>query len=195
MEYVRTFIAIHLSEALRGKVSELQEILKKSGARVKWVENENLHITLKFLGGVERQKLQSIFDACCKVGESFYPFVLGLGSLGAFPSLKNPRVIWIGIEKGREEIQKLAKELNSNLEQLGFKSGEEFKPHLTIGRVKGTECREKLIEKITNTIISVGELKVDRIYVMKSQLTREGPIYTIMKECLFKGVGNFEQVS
>lgn len=185
-QQIRTFIAIPLSDRIREDLSNLQEELKKSQAQVKWVRPEGIHLTLKFLGNVEEERILEIEEAIGKKIKGYSPFLLSLGCLGAFPDLRRPRVIWVGVEEGASEVKELAKRIEKALLPLGFvKEDRPFSPHLTLGRVKGPKNMERLKEILGPlTTKKLGSLNVHLIEIIKSQLTSKGAIYTTLKKVI-----------
>lgn len=181
-QLIRTFIAIPLSGRIKEELLKLQEELKKSQAQVKWVRPEGTHLTLKFLGNVEGEKILEIEEAVAKKTKDCSPFLLSLGCLGVFPDLRHPRVIWVGVEEGAFEVKELAKKVEKALLSLGFKKeGRPFSPHLTLGRVKGPKNIEGLKEILSRLKTKkISSLNVDRIEIVKSQLTQQGAIYTTL---------------
>ena len=183
MSTVRTFIAIMLDGSLHHTLSEIVERFASSKAAVKWVAPENTHVTLKFLGNVEEERLPEVYAACERAAEGFEPIDLEMKAVGCFPSMNRPRVVWLGIEKGVELVEKLQQSVEGELERIGFAREERgFSAHLTIGRVKGQKgisnlCR--LLEEEKNVFI--GSMRADKISVMKSKTAPAGPIYTELK--------------
>lgn len=181
---MRLFISAELPDRLKENIDKITAELKNSTAAVKWVEARNLHLTLKFLGWVKDQELDHIIAETGKAAAKTGSFKAAFSGLGAFPDGKSIRVIWVGTVKGGDELCRLAKDLEETLSKAGYRKEErEFKPHLTIGRVKEKQRLEKLKEKIESLKAeNFGEALIDRIYIMKSTLTRKGPIYEIIKE-------------
>jgi 2'-5' RNA ligase len=181
---MRIFIAVKLSSEIKLRLGEVQNKLKESGVDVKWVKPENIHLTLKFLGNVIELKLEPLVKEVGEVARKFSPFKIKFSGLGTFPNLKNPRVIWIGIEGEVKELLKLKGEIEENLVKLEFASeGREFKPHLTLGRVKSFQNKGELSEAVSSlNIPRIGEMEVNKISIIKSELRREGPIYTVVGE-------------
>jgi 2'-5' RNA ligase len=196
---MRLFIAVELPEEVRRKIANLIKELKETGAGVKWVEADNLHITLKFLGWVEDQRLEDLESWVVKAVTKTGGFKAKFEGTGAFPPGKNPRVLWVGINEGGKELKKIADSLEGTLARGGYRSEErEFSAHLTLGRVKDKaprqDCDElsrvargegvdKLIEKIEqHRDASFGEAWIDSIAIMKSTLTPKGPVYDKIKE-------------
>lgn len=134
---VRTFIAVELSPGVKHRAGELIKKLKPTGADVKWVPPQQMHLTLKFLGEVPRDDIIPLCQIAQEVAAQFQPFDLGFHGTGAFPHTDHPRSLWIGVEEGLEEIRALQNALEQAIyEKLGFaKERRQFTPHLTIGRV------------------------------------------------------------
>ncbi|MEW6096428.1 MAG: RNA 2',3'-cyclic phosphodiesterase [bacterium] len=182
---IRTFIAINMTNEIKERLSKIQLELKKANADVKWVNHEGMHITLKFLGNVIIGELESVYQMVLEATSDFNQFTLSLSSLGTFPNLSSPKVVWVGVEKGKEQCIELAKRLDDNLLRLGFPvEQKEFIPHLTLGRVKSPRGRNelsKLISKVEK-LKSFGQMEVSKIEVMGSQLTPKGAVYTTLRE-------------
>lgn len=181
---LRTFIAIELSETVRQDVARVIAELDRIEAAVRWVKPENLHLTLKFLGDVEEPRLSDLFDGTEEVLRGIQAFRITFRGLGAFPHLRRPRVFWIGIEQGADSLKTVQKRIEDRLTGLGFpRDTKAFSPHLTLGRVKKSL---RGIFELASTIerMSVGpeEMSVERVVVMKSVLTPEGPIYSKLRE-------------
>lgn len=178
MTAVRSFIAVDVDEPdLVAEIVKIQEQIASSSARIKLVERQNLHFTLKFLGDVEESRLDVVKTTMEKVLKEFRPFSMYLRGLGAFPRINRPNVIWVGVEDGREVFVEIAKKLDNALSKHGFRrEGRRFEPHLTIARVKGySGDLPEVIRRIGD--VEVGQLKVDEVRLKKSTLTPKGPIY------------------
>jgi len=185
-QQIRTFIAIPLSDRIKEELSKLQEELKQNEAEVKWVRPEGIHLTLKFLGNVEEEKVQEIEEAIGKKIRKSSPFLLSLGCLGVFPDLRRPRVVWIGVEKGASEVKELARRVEKALLPLGAKKEDRpFSPHLTLGRIKGGKGIGRLKEILGSLeATKLSSLNIGRIEIIKSQLTRQGAIYTTLRKII-----------
>ncbi len=183
---MRTFIAIELPKAIKDSLALLEDRLKNSGADVKWVEPRNIHLTLKFLGEVDQQKLEKIAEAMQSIAGNKKTFHLRVSSVGAFPKMEFPRIIWVGINKGDNETKEIAEGLEEKLAKLGIpKENHPFSSHITIGRVKSTLNRDKLIQEFTAAegMLKTGNLEfnVERITLFQSTLTPNGPVYNPLK--------------
>ena len=190
---MRTFISIELPDEVKKNITELVDELKNLNAAVKWVEPKNLHITLKFLGWVEEKNLDNLIELAQKAVEGSKSFKANFRGMGTFPEGKKPRVVWVGTAEGGDELCKIAQGLEKTFSKAGFRKEErEFKSHITIGRVKEKaprQIRYEEIEKLKEKIKGLenekfGETIVDRIYIMKSTLTKTGPIYEKVKEIM-----------
>jgi 2'-5' RNA ligase len=147
------------------------------------VEPSNVHITLKFLGNITHEQLDKVIVATREVLRFFEPFGVSISGLGTFPGKTSPRVIWIGIVEGKQELARLSKAIDKSLSKAGFPhERREFSPHLTLGRVKSSERRDGLTKAIASTDASnLGSMRVEKIAIMRSQLTPLGPIYTALE--------------
>ena len=185
MKVIRTFVAVLIAEDLKKKMSEVQEQVKKLAPDVKWVAPENFHVTMKFLGSVREDELAEVCAAVEEAVSPFSPFELSISGLGAFPSPARARVVWIGIEKGREQLSGLASAIDERLAGLGFeKEDKAFKAHVTIGRVKTSRFLKKLAEEIGSVDAdNLGTQQVSSVVIMQSELLREGPVYSPLSVC------------
>lgn len=189
---MRTFIAIELPREIKSFLAELQNKLKESGADVKWVEPQNIHLTLKFIGEIDENKLDQIARIIENVAQDKKTFSICLSSIGAFPKIDYPRIIWIGIDdKGDTETKQIAEELEDNLTKIGIpKEGRLFSSHITIGRTRSTQNRNKLAQEMKNLMNISGQenlkFAVTKIILFESNLTPKGPIYKVLKEASLK---------
>jgi 2'-5' RNA ligase len=183
MSRIRTFIAIDVDKPVRDRLITLQEALGRAGTDVKWVEPENLHLTLLFLGEVDDKQVIDVcrvVSGCCG---ALAPFAMSLEKVGCFPNARRPRILWAGVGTGTQEIVALHDQLEGPLMDLGCYRREErqYTPHLTVGRIKTDKVTFKLSEGIAkNQGWKGGETTVREVLVMSSQLTPDGPEYTVM---------------
>lgn len=185
MESIRAFIAIKIPEEIRKKFSGIQDKLKQSGAHVSWVNSENIHLTLKFLGNIEEQQRPDIIESMKASVKTISPFQLQVGYAGAFPNIRFPRVVWIGVTDDEAgSLKTLQTDLGSRLVKLGFKKENgRFQPHLTLGRVRSQKNRSNLLRAIESMVnIWVGEISVTAIYLIQSELKSTGAEYTDIAE-------------
>jgi len=182
---VRSFLAIELPKPIIKKIEEVQGDLKSTHAEVRWVSPEKIHLTLKFFGNIDESRIDLIFKSIEESIRNTSPFSLKVRGVGAFPNLKNPRVIWMGLVEGREILVSLQKQIETQLEKVGFQPEDRpFHPHLTLGRIKSTRGKEELVgrmEKYKNEE-EFGDFLVERLILFKSDLRPTGPIYSPLKE-------------
>jgi len=184
MEKVRLFFAVNVAPEIRERIAEVQKPLIATGADVKWVEAGNVHVTLKFLGEVSEDRVPAIVAQASEAAGSARPFFVAFGGLGAFPSERAPRVAWVGMTKGFQEMSALARELEARLEGLGFKrEGRPFSAHVTLGRVRSFSGRDALARALqAGRECEIGEMAVEKFALMQSVLGRGGPQYSIVQE-------------
>ena len=152
MDLTRTFIAVEISPAVCGRAAEIMKRLQAANAKVSWAKPTNMHLTLKFLGNVPSVELVQICRVVDEAVKDFEPFELVYRGIGAFPSIQEPRTIWMGVDQGAEEIVNLQSIVDNAMKKLRFPlEPRRFQPHLTIGRVRdsGPPVLElsRLIEK------------------------------------------------
>ncbi|MGD8504474.1 MAG: RNA 2',3'-cyclic phosphodiesterase, partial [Syntrophobacterales bacterium] len=159
---------------------EIQEQLKRSRGAVRWVRPGSIHLTLKFLGNIHPDQVDEIAAAATKVVRDEPPLTLCAGGLGAFPSQRRPRVIWVGIQGHVERLGRIQARLENALELLGFaREQRAFRPHLTLGRVKDRRKCQPLIDAISALeVVKFNSFDADEIILYKSDLRPTGAIYT-----------------
>ncbi len=180
---LRCFIALELPEELKKNIYVYIEKLKAAGADVKWVRTENLHLTLKFLGNTPEELLKDINERLFFLSKSYERFPLQVSGAGAFPNIKYPRVIWLGVHDS-EEIIKLQHDIDESMAGLGFeRDDKQFTPHLTIGRVKFMRNKDALIKELaTLKEANFGKIEVINITLMKSELKPGGAEHSKLSE-------------
>jgi 2'-5' RNA ligase len=181
---MRIFFSIELPDEIRNNIEKFIGKLKLKLGPMKWVDKKNMHITLKFLGWVEDKKIDALGDTVAKLVKSFGSIKIGLGGFGAFPDLRHPRVIWLGMIEGAGKVKELADKIEDKLSEEGYGEEErEFSPHITIGRVKKKIDAETLSRFAKeNEKASFGGFVAKHISLMKSTLRRSGPIYEELKQ-------------
>jgi RNA 2',3'-cyclic 3'-phosphodiesterase len=180
---IRVFLAVDLPASLRPVLSWAQEELKKSGADVKWVPVGNIHITLKFFGNITDTQVTDISEAVTALAANQEPFTLTVTDAGAFPSPKNPRVVWLGVGGDLEIIREFYRRLELAFAALGFPPEDRpLSPHLTLGRVKSPSGRTAL----TQCLVHLPEpeappFQVSEIVLFRSNLSPQGATYLPLK--------------
>ena len=182
-EQIRSFIAFDMeSEEVLTKLSAVQKLLVETGADLKMVAPQNIHVTIRFLGGISPSMVENVFEAIKKV--QFMPFTIQLCGLGVFPSLNYPRVVWVGMTKGAEQVKSIFSQLEPQIQALGFpKDNYGFSPHLTIARVRSGANKQHLAELVTKkATYDFGTISAACLKLKRSQLSPKGPTYTTLKE-------------
>jgi 2'-5' RNA ligase len=182
MSRVRTFVAVPLADDVRGRVAALQTEWMRLLPEIKWVEEENLHVTLVFLGEVEDRELPKVCQLARQAVADREPFTMGVGQVGCFPNPRRPRVLWAGVGPGAEEVVAVHDGVEAALETLGFRREDRrYTPHITLGRTKSDgPVRELATALDRHAAWQAGEMVVDEIHIMGSELTRNGPRYTVL---------------
>ncbi len=183
MARVRTFLAIDLGAKIRKRLVAVQGELAGAMAEVKWVEPENLHVTLLFLGEVPDRELPGVCREAQRAVGEVPAFTASVEALGCFPNTRRPRVVWAGVGQGMQEICQLHDALESAMLELGCYRREErqFTPHVTLGRVKADEVAERFAPAIQeHRLWSAGEVAVNEVLVMSSEITRHTPSYAVL---------------
>lgn len=182
-QLVRSFISVDIEEtSLLSKILQLQKYLQGTGADLKLVEPENIHVTLRFLGEISPELLQDIENAMKEV--PIQSFQMELKGLGCFPSPSRINVIWIGIEKGAQKLGAFFNQLEPQFRKLGVKPDNKgFSPHLTIARVKTGRNKERLRQFLDEMRdYEVGNMTVNSIRLKRSVLKPSGPEYSTIFE-------------
>ncbi len=183
-EQIRSFIAIELPGEVKSQLAKLRRDLERTEHRfVKWVDPEGIHLTLKFLGNIPFKQVTEITKAIEEAARDVPPFHLELSVLGAFPNLKQPNVLWVGIGGEIDTLLRLQQNIDSELASLDFAKEERpFMPHLTLARVRqGTSPMERRnFGELAMSAEFGASHPVDAkaISLMRSQLTPDGAIYT-----------------
>ncbi len=183
MARIRTFIAIDLAPGVKARLTALQEDLARSASGVKWTRADNMHLTLLFLGEVNELEVVSI----CRVVQQRAPkhaaFTLDVAGLGAFPNPRRPKILWVGVTEGVAELRALHADLEEGLLDLGCyrREDREYTPHLTLGRLSHDDRAEDW-ERIlaTHAGWQGGSMPVDEVLVMRSEMRKGGPEYSVL---------------
>ncbi|WP_296880694.1 RNA 2',3'-cyclic phosphodiesterase [uncultured Methanobrevibacter sp.] len=181
MSQIRAFLAIDVDEDLKAKMYRIIKEFKQIDANIKYVDLQNLHLTLKFFGDIDIEGIDLLSSKISKVVEGFDRFDLKIKGCGAFPNTNRIKVIWLGLEND-EIVKELHDELDKEFVRLGFDKDKRFSSHLTIGRMKSAKGKTKVkstIEEFDD--VEIGSMSVNSIILKKSTLTPQGPIYEDLK--------------
>ena len=180
---IRSFFSLDIEdETIVKRLAEAQGMLANTGADLKLVKPQNIHLTVRFLGNISPPMVDAIYEEMKQV--SFTLFEIELRGLGAFPKLSYPRVVWAGIRKGANELTNVFEQLEPRLRGLGFKPDTKgFSPHLTIARVRTGRNKAQLIKLVRKLEdYKFGTIKAECLRLKKSVLTPQGPIYATLRE-------------
>lgn len=181
---MRLFVAVEIGEALAARAAELSRTLQRRAgdsaprARVTWVPPDRLHLTVRFIGEIDDARAAAVGEAL-EPPLNVAPFDLALAGAGAFPKSGSPRVLWVGVASGREELVAAEREISARLARLGIPEEERpYSPHLTLARVREPAGLRsaRLLDGLTDQ--SLGTVHVDAITLFHSKLSPKGPTYT-----------------
>lgn len=181
---IRAFIAIEIDPQIQSGLKELSLQLQSvlGGAPIRWVPVPNIHLTLKFLGDVSLSNLEVIQDMLTGEVSNRRSFEIEVAQLGAFPSTRRPRVVWVGVQ-APAELFALQYGIESETNRLGYAlEGRKFSPHLTLGRVART-AGDADVRRIGEVIeswpsVSLGKMRVQQVHLFRSDLQPGGAVYT-----------------
>lgn len=173
----RAFVSVDIEPSKT--LASLLETLRRSGGDLKVVRPQNLHVTLKFLGDTEQSLVGEIVERLREAVADTQPFDLSLRGMGAFPTLTNIKVVWVGMDDGAA-LGGIAERLEDSFSEMGFrKERRGFRPHLTVARARSGRGMAPVADTITaNAATDFGGQRVDRVVLKKSVLTPKGPIYS-----------------
>lgn len=176
---MRCFIAAELSETVQAVLRDIEQEMKKTGADIRWVRPENIHLTLKFLGDIEGKNTGKIIEKIKGICGRYAQFTIRLSGMGVFPGEKSPRVVWVGI-KGNDTLAGLQDGIDMAMEEMGFeREGRGFTAHLTLGRMRSSRGREHIVRAVRMYEgVNLGEMDITFISLMRSDLHPEGARYT-----------------
>jgi 2'-5' RNA ligase len=182
----RAFLAVETDGSFRSE--DILKELERSGADIKLVEPQNLHITLKFLGDTGEEKIEGIGRAMEESVRGIAPFEVRFRGLGAFPNSRSVRVVWVGLQ-GAEPLARISSKLDEELSGLGFAREQRgFSPHITLGRVRAPHRWGSLPAILdSHADADLGAMRVERLSLKKSVLGPRGPTYSTVLEAALKG--------
>jgi len=184
---MRLFVGVPVPGEIKTKLIDLQKKLQESGTDLKFIERENFHFTVKFLGEVSEGKLDLIKRVLLVVSNKHTQFRVFVKGIGVFPNEKFIRVVWVGVTNGSEKFKDMIHEIQDGLETIHPEDHDKIKVHLTVARTKSTKNFDKLVRLIK--IIGdaeVGDMVVDRIVLYQSKPSPKGPVYSIQDEYMLK---------
>ncbi len=181
-EKIRAFLSVDIEDnLLLSRIKEIQGRLNTSAMKIKAVESNNIHFTLRFFGDTEMSMIRQIHETLSRI--KLDKFQIQIEGVGAFPTLRRPRVIWVGVVQGNNHFNHLKLEIETGLKTIGYKPDKIFHAHATIARVREVRDRDEVVknlESLTNELI--GPMQVSGFRMTKSTLTSQGPIYETVWE-------------
>lgn len=178
---MRLFVAVDIEDNIRKGIGIVIERLREHGLDVKFVDPENIHITLKFLGEVPDNTVKEIENRISETVRGVSLFNMNIEGLGYFGNSNYIRTLWVDVKEGKNELVKLMVSLEKNLGYIR-EERREPNPHITIGRVKTQRDRDTLLRVVKEMgNVKIGKMSVKEIKLKKSELNREGPVYSDVK--------------
>lgn len=189
---MRSFLAVLLPDDVRRRLDAAATGLRRQAPAVAWVRADNLHLTLRFLGSVDETTLGRAREALEATAEATPPFPVTLGGFGGFPGARAPRVVWAGVTVGAEALIALHARLEAALAARGIPSeGRPFHPHVTLGRARSPRGAPELAGPLGpgggGAAEAIGELVVDAVHLMRSDLAPGGARYGVLARGALRG--------
>ena len=192
---LRAFIAIKLSDELKGHIGEVQAELKRRAFGLDglgWVRPEGIHLTLRFLGDIAEERVEALGAMLGDVAAGMKPFALDARGIGVFPNPRAPRVIWLGLQgtpESMEALRRMQAKIEDGVAGLGFsRESREFTAHLTLARVRNRQSGAALSKVLeANRDHAVGSFLAASVGLIRSELRPSGAVYTTLVEVPFGG--------
>ena len=179
---MRLFVALNLPKKERERIYRAARRLREEEMPVRWLEPEHFHITLKFLGEVRQDRVPAIEEAVARVAGSTKSFATEFGGFGAFPTIRRPRTVWLGVG-ANPELRCLKQDIEWALGDVGFDAETRaFHPHITLGRAddRGGAGAFRGLDDVMAAMEFRGNLRVHTINLMRSHLSRDGSRYSVL---------------
>lgn len=184
MRQMRLFIAVNFPDEIKRTISAFITSLSKIPSDLKWVKEDNLHLTIQFLGNVSEEQLSAVSNALKNSVAGIPPFNLTLVGIGAFPSVERPRVFWAGLSGETAPLLMLQRQVQREMELLGFEPEKRrFLPHLTLARARSSYGFSGVMEqarRVTGNGQVFGIARIESIELMLSELQAKGPRYSVL---------------
>ena len=193
---MRAFIGITLPDAVRSSLASLQRYVGESSADVKWVEPDNLHVTLKFLDEITDEQRRYVEALLGRIASAQPPFLLAMDRVGAFPAVTAPRVLWVGLSEGKESVIRIAESIEREGQAIPLpredlpaalrgaaQAGRPFAAHVTLGRVRTPRNRQALTERLRGVVWQPpAPWHVTSVTLYQSVLGATGPRYSVLAD-------------
>lgn len=181
-EKIRAFLALDLPDEVIRFLEDISSRLKNSMADIKWVSPQSMHLTIKFLGDVEKSSIRDIERMVRPIFSVQAQFALDISGIGVFPNLRQPRILWIGMSDPSGQLNKMVAVVEEALDALGFeRESRTFTPHLTLGRVRSQKGKDKLLALMDSLRFSPSmRFMTERAILFESNLERSGARYNAL---------------
>lgn len=186
---MRLFVALNFPKKERDRIYRATKVLRGSGLPVRWVDPENYHVTLKFLGNVAEDRVTQVEEALTRVATATGKIDLSIEGFGAFPTIRNPNVIWVGVEP-TPSLRCLKQDLEWALKDCGFdREGRAFHPHLTLGKADSSSRAGEFrgLDEAAADLTYKGEMKIRKMDLMRSQVVKGSATYSVRHRSAFQG--------
>ena len=186
MPKLRLFFAIDTPAPTRLEIAAISLALQESHAEAIWEPVAKLHCTVKFLGDTDDGLLPDVLEAASGAVDTVSPSLIRYRMIGCFPTMKDPRVVWVGMEDLSGMLRPLHDRLDAALARLGFPREERsFHPHVTLGRVKGRRNIGHLITLLESLTFDTEPTTISELHLVKSDLLKSGSVYTTLQKFPF----------
>lgn len=179
---MRVFVALNLPKKERQRIHKEAAALREQDLPVRWVEPDHYHLTLKFLGEVRPDRVERIEGILAKIAKGNARFPIQLGGFGAFPTIRRPRVLWLGVEPS-PALRCLKQDIEWALAEIGFdRETRAFHPHLTLGRVDKEDGAGAFrgLDDLTASMSYEASFEVKSLELMRSHVSRSGSRYSVV---------------
>ena len=184
MSGLRVFVAVPVSGQVRQEIFALQrKLAAEAGPTIRWTKPEQIHLTLRFLGNVPDENIADLRQALDRACLGAAPIEISLSDLGCFPSRRRPRIVWLGVSNGANELTDLAERVRAETAMFGDSTDSKpFVPHLTLGRSQDPRSSDGHVGEIIcrENPRQIGLLRVSEVHLVKSELSRSGSNYSII---------------
>ena len=177
---IRSFLAFDLPSTWKEKMAHISKGKRASYLDVRWVKPENIHLTLVFLGNIPSERIEDLGLVVEDAARGYAPFSVHLHGMGYFPGRGSPRVLWIGLGGDIERMAGFRNDVQNRLKPFGIQQEKRpYRPHLTLGRFRKSGRKNRLLGDflLKNGNVTSNSVVFDTLYLYKSDLRREGPIY------------------
>lgn len=187
-ERIRSFVAIEIDQAQREHLEALTQRLRKCPVRAVWVRPENMHLTLRFLGEVERGLLDKLSARLESEYDKLRPISARMRGIGAFPNVRRARVVWTAVEASDGALEQLQDIAERGAREAGLAAEKKpFQAHVTLGRIKGPDGLDRLAAVLEREAgFDGGEFTIDHVALFRSELTPRGAVYTRLNSFSFR---------